>query len=113
VIAAVIGVTGGEPPRPQTAPSNAATAVKLALGVLLILIALRQRRRQGRPRKPPAWLSRLDALSPWAAAGLAAFLQPWALVAAGAATVIQAKLATAGDYLVLVGFCVLATASFL
>ena len=27
-------------------------------------------------------MARLDRLSPWAAAGLAAFLQPWALVAA-------------------------------
>ena len=43
----------------------------------------------------------------------AAFLQPWTLVAAGAATITQAKLATAGSYLALVLFCLLATASFL
>jgi hypothetical protein len=46
-------------------------------------------------------------------AGLAAFLQPWVLVAAAAATVVQAKLATAGSYLTLLLFCLLATASFL
>ena len=113
VIAAVIGVTGDQPPRPQTAPSTAALAVKAALGIVLILVALRQRRRMGRPRKSPAWMARLDRLSPWTAAGLAAFLQPWTLVAAGAATVTQAKLATAGSYLALVFFCLLATASFL
>ena len=113
VIAAVILVTGGKPPRPSTAPSTAALAIKLALGVVLILVALRQRRRMGRPRKPAAWMSRLDQLSLWAAAGLAAFLQPWTLVAAGAATVTQAKLSTAGDYLTLLVFCVLATSSFL
>jgi hypothetical protein len=50
----------------------------------------------------------LDRLSPWAAAGLAAFLQPWVIVAAGAATVVQAKLATVGSYLALMSFCVLA-----
>jgi threonine/homoserine/homoserine lactone efflux protein len=113
VIAAVILVTGGKPPRPSTAPSTAALAIKLALGVVLILVALRQRRRMGRPRKPAAWMSRLDQLSLWAAAGLAAFLQPWTLVAAGAATVTQAMLSTAGDYLTLLAFCLLATSSFL
>ena len=113
VIAAVILVTGGNPPKPNTAPSTAALAVKLALGILLILLAARQWRRMGRPRKPPTWMARLDRLSLWTAAGLAAFLQPWALVAAGAATVTQAKLSTPGDYLTLMLFCVLATSSFL
>ena len=87
--------------------------MKLGLGVLLILIAVRQRRRMGRPRKPPAWMARLDQLSLLGAAGLAAFLQPWTLVAAGAATITEAKLGTAGSYLVLILFCLLATSSFL
>ena len=113
VIAAVIVTTGNNPPAPQTAPSDAALAVKLAAGVVLILIAVRQRRRMGRPRKPPAWTARLDRISLWGVAGLAAFLQPWTLVAAGATTVVQAKLATAGSYLALVLFCLLATSSFL
>jgi threonine/homoserine/homoserine lactone efflux protein len=113
VIAAVVLVTGGNPPKPNTAPSTAALAVKLALGIALILLAVRQWRRMGRPRKPPTWMARLDRLSPWTAAGLAAFLQPWALVAAGAATVSQAKLSNAADYLTLMLFCVLATSSFL
>jgi mannose/fructose/N-acetylgalactosamine-specific phosphotransferase system component IID len=67
----------------------------------------------GRPRKKPGWMARLDHLSPWAAAGLGAFLQPWTLVAAGAATVVQAELSTAGDWLALVMFCLLATSAFL
>jgi len=113
VIAAVIVTTGNNPPAPQTVPSDAALAVKLAAGVVLILIAVRQRRRMGRPRKPPAWMARLDQLSLPGAAGLAAFLQPWTLVAAGAATVVQAKLDTAGSYLVLILYCLLATSSFL
>ena len=113
VIAAVVLATGNSPPKPQTVPSTAAVAVKLALGIVLILIAVRQRRRMSRPRKPPAWTAHLDRLSLFGAAGLAAFLQPWTLVAAGAATVVQAKLATAGSYLDLVLFCLLATTSFL
>ena len=113
VIAAVVVSTGNHPPEPNTVPSDAALAVKLAAGVALILIALRQRRRMGQPKKPPAWMARLDQLSLWGAAGLAAFLQPWTLVAAGAATIVEAKLDTVGSYLVLVLYCLLATSSFL
>jgi hypothetical protein len=113
VIVAVFLVTGNSPPRPQTPPSTAVLAIKLTLGVVLILVAERQRRRMGRPRKRPGWMARLDRMSLWSAAGLAAFLQPWTLVAAGAATVASAKLASVGSYLALAGFCLLATASFL
>ena len=113
VIAAVIASTGNNPPEPNTVSSDAALAVKLAVGVVLILMALRQRRRMGRPKKPPAWMARLDQLSLWGAAGLAAFLQPWTLVAAGAATIVEAKLDTVGSYLVLILYCLLATSSFL
>ena len=106
-------LTGGNPPASASTPSTAVLAIKLALGVVLILNAVRQWRRMGRPRKTPAWMGRLDQLSAWTAAGLAAFLQPWALVAAGAATVSQAKLSSVAEYLVLVLFCLLATSSFL
>ena len=80
---------------------------------MLILYAVRQERRRGRPRKTPAWMARLDRLSVWSAAGLAAFLQPWTLVAAGAATVSQAKLSNIEEYLILLLFCLLATSSYL
>jgi hypothetical protein len=40
-------------------------------------------------------------------------LQPWTLVAAGAATIVDAKLSTAGDYLTLVCYCLLATSTYL
>ena len=58
VIAAVIAATGNNPPKPQTVPSTAALAVKLALGVVLILLAVRERHRRGHPRKPPAWMAK-------------------------------------------------------
>jgi hypothetical protein len=113
VVAAVTLTTQGKPPAPSTAPSTAALAVKLALGVALVLYAWLRWRRIGVPRKPPTWMARLDGMSLWAAAGLAAFLQPWTLVAAGAATITQAKLSGPADYLTLVLFVLLATASFL
>jgi hypothetical protein len=113
VIAGTVLITGGKPPRPHTAPSTTALVVKAFLGAVLIWVGLRQRRRMGRPRKQPGWMARLDHLSPWAAAGLGVFLQPWSLVAAAAATVVQAKLSTAGDWLALAVFCLVATSSYL
>ena len=113
VIAAVLLTTGGDPPRQNTAPSTAVLVVKALLGVLLIWIGLRQRRRRGQPRKPPTWMARLDHMSPLAAVGFGLFMVPWSLVAIGAATVVQAKLSTVGDWLALIMFCLLAMSTFL
>ena len=113
VIAAVLLTTGGDPPRQHTAPSTAVLVVKALLGVLLIWIGLRQRRRRGRPRKPPTWMARLDHMSPAAAVGFGAFMVPWSLVAIGAATVTAAELSTLGDWLALMMFCLLAASAFL
>jgi len=113
VTASVLLLTNGQPVRPATAPSTAALAVKLAAGLVLVGIGVHQWRHRGRPRKPPAWTARLDRMSLWTAAGLAAFLQPWVLVGAGAATICSAQLSTAGDYLTLVVFFLLATSSYL
>jgi hypothetical protein len=52
-------------------------------------------------------------MSPWFAMALAPTLQPWALISAGAATVVEAKLSSWESYLALFGFCVLASASYL
>src|SRR5580698_9378152 len=52
VVAGTVLVTGNKPPEPSTAPSLAALAVKLAIGVVLLAIAVRQWRRMGKPKKP-------------------------------------------------------------
>jgi hypothetical protein len=52
-------------------------------------------------------------MSPWFALGLAPALQPWALIGAGAATVVEAKLSSWESFLALFLFCVLASASYL
>ena len=113
VIAAVLVATGGQPPAEDSVPSDTALAVKLTAGLVLILLAARQWRRRERPRKPPTWMARLDRLSLLACAGLAAFLQPWTLVAAGAATVVNANLHDAATWVALFLFCLLATSSYL
>jgi hypothetical protein len=52
-------------------------------------------------------------MSPWFALGLAPTLQPWVLIGAGAATVVEAKLDSWQSFLVLFLYCVLASASYL
>ncbi|MFF4098795.1 GAP family protein [Streptomyces sp. NPDC001903] len=113
VIACVMLLTGGQPPERHSAPSTAAIAAKLAIGVALVLYGVHRHRRPPRPHGPPRWAARIDNASPATAAGLAWVLQPWALVGAGAATAIDADLSTPTDWLALTGYCLLATLSLI
>ncbi|MFF0561721.1 GAP family protein [Streptomyces sp. NPDC020472] len=113
VIAVVVLLTGGQPPARNSAPSTAAIAAKLAIGLALVLYGARRRRRPPRPHGPPRWAARIDNASWVTAAGLAWLLQPWGLVGAGAATALEANLSTTGDWLALTGYCLLATLSLI
>jgi threonine/homoserine/homoserine lactone efflux protein len=118
VVIITVLATGNNPPKPKTAPSLAALAVKAALGAVLIVIAVRRiraRRRPGPkpPKKTPKWQEHVDNMSPWFALGLAPALQPWVLIGAGAATVVQAKLSSWQDFLALFLYCLLASSSYL
>ncbi|MEU6239398.1 GAP family protein, partial [Kitasatospora sp. NPDC047058] len=73
----------------------------------------RQHARADPPRRPPSWTGRIDNASLGTAAGLAWLLQPWAMVGAGAATVVDADLSSLSDWLALTGYCLLATLSLL
>lgn len=113
MIAVVVTLTGGRLVRLRTVPSAALLVIKLALGIALIVIAAVEWRHRNRARRRPAWVARLDTMSPWAAAVIAAIMQPWTLVAAAAVTAAQARLSSVGDYLALVSFCLVATSSFI
>ena len=52
-------------------------------------------------------------MSPWFAMALAPTLQPWVLIGAGAATVVQAKLSSWESFLALFLYCVIASSSYL
>jgi threonine/homoserine/homoserine lactone efflux protein len=116
VVTITVVATGNNPPRPSTVPSLASLAVKIAIGTFLVVIGIRQRRRQRqpkKPKKPPKWQAHVDSMSPWFALALAPALQPWTLIAAGAATVVEAKLSNWESYLALFLFCVLASSTYL
>ncbi|MFI8824854.1 GAP family protein [Streptomyces sp. NPDC053431] len=117
VLVAVLITTGGKPPAPKSPPSTASSAVKLAIGLGLVAYGWYRHKaatRTERREKPPGRMSaRLDRISVWTAAGLGPLLQPWGLVAAGAATVVSADLSRSSSYAALVAYCVLATSSLL
>ncbi|MBY8878954.1 GAP family protein [Actinacidiphila acidipaludis] len=119
LIAFVVTLTGGNPPKHHSASSTAELAIKLAIGVGMVAFAEYRRRRRGggqqkrRKRRTPKWQTRLDQVSPWMSAALGVLLQPWGAVVAGAATVAEADLSSAATWAALVGYCLLATSSLL
>ncbi len=116
IVAVTILATGNNPPKSNTAPSLASLAVKIAIGVVLVVIAARKWRSIGTPKPPkktPKWQTGIDNMSPWYAMGLAPLTQPWGLVAAGVATITEAKLASWQDYVAIIGFCLIATAAYI
>ena len=52
VVTITVQATGNNPPKSSTAPSLASLAVKTALGVLLVVIAIRHIRARGQPKPP-------------------------------------------------------------
>ena len=52
VVTITIAATGNNPPRPATVPSLASLAIKIALGVVLVRIAVRHIRARNQPRPP-------------------------------------------------------------
>ena len=116
VIAATLLITDNKPPKPNTTPSLGALAVKIAIGAALVLIAVRQWRKMGKPKKPkktPKWQTGIDNMSPLYAMGLAPLTQPWGLVAAGVADIVGAKLSSWESYIAIFAFCIVATSTFL
>jgi hypothetical protein len=116
VVAATLLATQNHPPKPNTAPSLAALAVKAAIGGGLVVIAVRRRRGTGKPKPPkppPKWQARVDSMSLWYALALGALVQPWGLIGAGVATVVEMDVSTAASFLTLLAFCVLGSSSYI
>jgi hypothetical protein len=109
VVVLTVVLTGGQPPRADTIPSQAALAVRILVGTWLLLVARSRHRTRGRPQPAPRWMSKVDRLNFASAALLAFLLQPWGLIAAGAATLTQTDLADAGSLLAIIAFCLLST----
>ena len=116
VIAITLAATGNSPPSSGSAPSVAALAVRIAIGVALLFIALHRRRTMGRPKKqkdPPKWQTGMDTMSPWFAFALGPLVQPWGLIAAGVAVIVDAKLDSWQSALAFVYYLLLSVGTYL
>jgi len=116
VIALTLAATGNNPPASSTAPSVASLAVRIAIGAVLLFIAVRRRRTMGQPKKqkdPPKWQTGVDSMSPWFAFVLAPLVQPWGLIAAGAAVIVDAKLDSWQSALAFVYYLLLSVGTYL
>jgi hypothetical protein len=115
VAAVTVAATGNTPPAASTAPATVIVVAKIVLGLALLGVAARQRRRMGRPRpakQEPAWRARLDEMSAMFAVGLGAFFQPTVLVVSAATIITGAKLSTAASYVALAVFGLLSVSTF-
>lgn len=118
VITLVLVLTGGTPPAPRSPPSVAALWASLLFGVGLVGYGVYRWRRVRRGAAAPkaseeAPATAHEGASLWSAAALAVLLQPWGMVGAAAATVVQADLSEAGSFVALAAFCLVATSSLL
>ena len=80
---------------PSSTTSTATAWLDVVLGVLAIGygVVLRGRARSGTAAEP-AWMGRLDGMSPWVAFGLGAFIPPYMLVVAGANDILRTDAST-------------------
>ena len=116
--ALVLSVAGGADASDGGQPATWVSVLKLVLGALLLLVAVKQWR--GRPRDPgalttPKWMSALDTFTPVKAAGAGALLSGLnpknTLLAIGGATAIAGTGIPAGEQAVAYAiFVVIATA---
>jgi threonine/homoserine/homoserine lactone efflux protein len=113
----VLLVSSGASASSQGAPATWVSILKLVLGALLILLAIKQWR--GRPRgdaKPelPAWMKTVDTFTPVKSAGMAVLLSAinpknLILIVGAAAAIAQTGTSTASQAVALAVFVVLGT----
>lgn len=116
VVLALAGAAGAED---DGGPSTVASVVKLLLGLLLLLMAVRQWRDRPEPGEEapvPGWMRAIDSFTAGRALGLAVLLSAvnpknLALAVAAATTIAQAALSGGQTATALAVFVVLASAS--
>jgi Sap, sulfolipid-1-addressing protein len=109
-------IAGGADASSSGAPADWVSFVKLVLGVLLLVLAVRQW--SGRPRgvsepEPPAWLKAIDTFTPGKSAGMAALLaanpKNLVFIAGAAAAIAQTGADAGGQAVALAVFVLVAT----
>jgi len=114
----VLAVSSGAGASDGGQPSDGLSALKVALGVLLALIALRQWRARPRPGEQPEpakWMQTIDSFTAPRSAALAVALSAinpknLLLIVGATAAIAQTGAATGDQIVALVVFCAIATA---
>jgi hypothetical protein len=104
---------------PDSGESTAAAAIRLALGLLFLAIAVKQwkgRPKHGDEPKIPKWMAAIESFTPLKALGLAALLsgvnpKNLALTLAAAVTIAQVEISTSEAAISLVVFIIIASLS--
>lgn len=117
VVMAVVLAAAGENGLDTSGTADRTFWVKLVLGLVFLLLALRtwlRRPQAGQDVEPPAWMGRLDSLSPLAAVALGAALsginpKNLALTASGAVAIASGGLGTAQTVTCVVVFVLIAS----
>jgi hypothetical protein len=117
--AIVLAATDASDVSSDSGAFDASGGVLVAIGALLILLALRRwrgRPRDGETATPPKWMTRIDGMGPFEAFGLGVVLavvnpKNLLLVIAGATTVGQAGLSTSDTVITWAIFVVIASVS--
>jgi hypothetical protein len=113
IVVLTLTLTAGHPPAKGSTPSTTMLIVKIVLGIALLELARRRRRRRDLPPGTPSWMARMEDPRVWAAVMLGFLLLPWPLAAAGAATVTTVDPSQASSVAALVVFCLLSSSSYL
>jgi hypothetical protein len=117
--AVVYVVADGADVATDSGASDTTSTTKLVLGAVLVFLALRQWRSRPAPGQPahmPKWMSALDSVTPFKAAGLAVLLsvvnpKNLVLTVAAAAAVAQTGASTGDAVVALAVFVVIASVS--
>jgi hypothetical protein len=95
-------------------PAWATAVTALVVGIVAIAFAIHRRRNpKNASGDTPKWANKLDTMSLWAAAAIGVLVQPWALVAAGAGQIGAAGYGDAEQFLVLLLFAAISTATLI
>ena len=111
---ATANLLGNRHTNPSSSSGAAVSIAYLLAGLLLLLGGIRRHNHPKLgPTKQPGWLKKVDDIGFWGAVLLGVLLQPWPLVAAGAAKLSQHATSTLSLVINLVAFGVLCTLSLL
>ena len=76
---------------PGNSASTASAWLDVALGVILVVLAIRRRVRGASGTTEPSWMRKLDSMSPVVALGFGLFMPPYVLAVAGANNIVRSS----------------------